>query len=83
MENETDEDKINKARKKINKVIVGPLTYLWALAIITTLTSPIFWIWHSFALAWRVGLTALIISLIVGLIRWVIVKASVNITIVK
>ena len=43
------------------KLLIGVIQ---AIALVTLLLTPIIWIWDTWSLAWRIGLTALIVVLI-------------------
>lgn len=66
--------------KEIGKKILRPIEYSYLLLLLVFISSFFIWIWHSWDLAWKIGLTG-----IVGMvfIYWVhkIAKESISKTV--
>ena len=54
--------------KEIGKKILRPIAYIQAIFLLTFISSPFIWIWNSWDLAWKIGITGIIGTL---LIYWV------------
>lgn len=51
--------------QNIGKPILMPLGILQALLLLLFISSPFIWIWHSWDIAWKLGLTGLFGMLLV------------------
>lgn len=54
--------------QEIGKPILMPLGIMQVIFLLGLLSSPFIWIWHTWDLAWRVGLTSIIGASIIGLL---------------
>ena len=54
--------------QSVGKPILMPLGILQLLLLILFISSPFIWIWHSWNLAWKIGLTAFFSCIVVYLV---------------
>lgn len=52
--------------QEIGKPILRPLGFLQLIALSALFSSPFIWIWYSWDLAWKVGLTGFLTALLIG-----------------
>ena len=63
--------------ESVGKPFLRPLEILQGLLVMLFISSPFIWIWHSWNLAWKLGLTSLFGCMVVYFI-YSIVKQSIN-----
>jgi hypothetical protein len=63
----------------IGKPILIPLGFLQLLLLLLFLSSPFVWIWHSWSLAWKLGVTGLFGCIFVFLIYKLVKQSITNI----
>lgn len=63
--------------QSLGKPFFKPLGILQALLLLLFIVSPFVWMWHSWSLAWRLGLTGLLGN-VVSYCVYSIVKKSVT-----
>lgn len=49
---------------EVGRPILRPLGILQFVFILAVISSPFVWIWHSWSLAWKIGLTGIIAMII-------------------
>ena len=50
----------------MGRKILLPLGIIQLLILIALISSPVIWIWHSWGLAWKVGLSALVLAIFIN-----------------
>jgi uncharacterized membrane protein len=63
---------------EVGSPILNPLGYIYIGFILSVVSSPFVWIWHSWEMAWKIGLTG-----IIGMIFIVIIYKFVKIIVAQ
>lgn len=64
---------------KVGSPILTPVTIIVVCCYLTVIASPFIWIWHSWDLAWKIGLTGILGSMFSVLIFKMVKKVATEI----